>query len=304
MLYICRSIFLVVILSFLIVSCNKEDKEIVPRYKTSEVNFNLSIKNIKDNKENPKKVSRIDVQNSDYNVIRGNVPIGIKGVQVISTHTEQTDQYGYPLTAYKSIYFSDKDSDPSLSIPASMNIVLGRNRFTAYSLSDSDITAKNDKYEYIQKCSRNASDSQKLDFYTKELNKLQPVYAQYEGETTVDIKGKNPSVNINMTTKQARLNIVFENDTKFKATYFVFYALDYANTNLIVSKANSGTSSAIVLNKTNISSYAINIYVRYYRNSGWIKNEGYLKYNGSYDIRVKAGVNKTIIYNLNRAKIN
>lgn len=298
------NILFITILSFLAMSCSKEEREIVPRYKTSAVNFNLDITNIKLKEDTPQKVSKIDIQNADFNVIRGDAPIEIKGVDITSTHYEQKDEYGYPLTAYKSIYFSDKDSDSSLSIPASMNVVLGRNRFTAYSILEDDIEAKNEKYKNIEKCSEAASDSERLQFYNKELKKLQPVYAQYSGETTVDIQGNNPSVNIKMKTQQARLNIVLENNTRFRATFFVFYALDYANTNMIISKANSNTSSAFVLNAPNISSYAVNIYVRYYRNSGWTRNEGYLKYNGSYDIRVNAGVNKTIIYNLKRPRTN
>lgn len=304
MLYICRNILLVVLFSVLAISCNKEDKEMVPRYKTSKVNFNLGIKNIEEEKEKPQKVYKIDFQNSDYNVIRGNAPIEIKGVVISSTHKEQTDKYGYPLKVYKSIFFSDKDSDPSLSIPASMNIVVGRNRFIAYSLLDSEVTAKNEKYRSIAKCPINTTNSEKLNFYTKEINKLQPVYARYRGEATVDIKGDNPSVRINMTTKQAKLNIVFENNTTFRATYFVFYSNDYYNSRLIISKANPGTISAFILNKTNISSNNVNIYVRYYRDNGSTKNEGYLKYDGSLDVRVNAGVNKTIIYNLSRAKVD
>lgn len=298
------NILFITILSLFAISCNKEEREIVPRYKTSEVNFNLDITNIKLKEDTPQKLAKINVQNADFNVIRGDAPIEIKGVQIISTHYEQNDEYGYPLSAYKSIYFSDEDSDSSLSIPASMNVVLGKNRFTAYSIPEDDTEAKNEKYKYITKCTETASNTDKLKFYNEELKKLQPVYAQYRGETTVNIQGNKPTVNIDMNTQQARLNIVLENNTKFKATFFVFYAVDYANTNLVISKANSNTSSAFVLNATNISSYAVNIYVRYYRSNGWIKNEGYLKYNGSYDIRVKAGVNKTIIYNLKRPRTN
>jgi hypothetical protein len=107
-----------------------------------------------------------------------------------------------------------------------------------------------------------------------------------------------------MTTQQARLNIIFENDTKYKATFFVFYATDYTNNNLIIEKANVGSSSAFIFNATDISSNPVNIYIRFFKKDGKIKKEGYLKYNGSYDIRVLAGVNKTIIYNLKKAKLN
>jgi hypothetical protein len=331
----------------------------VPRYKTSEVSFNIGIQSatttttIENNSTTSESrrynlasiTAQLDMpprlnipsqaeihsmsevpsqaggtsQEDIYDVIRGDAPLCVDGVSVRATHQSYTDEHGDLLETSRDFYFAGKDEASSETVSAAMNIPLGINEFVASSIASDYAYAHSEKYESIGKYKKRWKGDTRWEFHRDQLALEHPVYADFTGTTTVEIKDNNPSINIDMTTQQSRLNIVFENKSRFYATYYVFYALNYSGHNYVIENQGRDVVSAVVLNSDDLANSPINVYVRYSnRDSNWyydwsshswkervrytVVSQGYIRYNGSYDIIPESGLDKTIVFQLNKRR--
>jgi hypothetical protein len=338
-------ISLLLIIALLIASCDREGRELVPRYKTSEVSFNIGIQSVtttitttatennsatlESSLDNSARIAaqveippRLNItskvkissmsevpsqaggfsQSDVSDVVRGEAPLYISGVSIRATHQFYTDKNNDLLTTSRNFYFADKDESSYWTVPASMNIPLGINKFVATSIPSEDAFAFNEIYEKITKYNKRKHGGSIIGYYRDLLAKEQPVYAEFTGSTSVDVQDNNPIVDIEMSTQQSRLNLVFENRSKFTMSYVIFYANDYRECNFWIEDRPKGSASAVVFNSDDLANNDINIYVMYYDRNGYEVDWEYLEYNNSYDIKAEPGVNKTLVFKFKKRR--
>jgi len=299
-------LFNLFLIAGMMISCNEEEQDIVPKYKESRVSFGIgnSIQ-VKSNTCIEQRTSRVK-SSKVSNVLRGNAPMHIDGVRINAIHQSLRDSRNNPLSS--EVVFEYAEEGEIGTEQVSMSIPCGENEFIANSISNA--VAKNKVYK--AKLDRFYSDiwwdaseeelqQEKIDYYSKFLEDIHPIYTEYTGSVIANVAGENPIVDIPMSTKGARFSIVLETTWDYYVSVTASYKVKGSSRKLTINKAAPQTVSAIVINEKDLTggtqiSIKVQVYEKRGRRYKRVRKFNLYK-NGRTKYSTATGVNKTLIIN-------
>lgn len=292
-------IFFSFIILLSIFSCT--DEKVAPEinYETTNVSFDIGLDQLESN--NTIEIS--DVSNAPFKttaINRGRAPSYIKGISITATHKLYKNEDGTPVSITEHFDFDDDYSSSSLT--AKMDIALGENIITIKTIPKDDergnpIIGYNQPYYNLPMCSASTSQTARVRYYSDILINKQPIYLEYTGKKEVNIQKVNSPISIDMSTTQGRLNVVFENISRYPSAYIV----NYINRGLFYLEmpiVGAGSASACVLNRADLSENTLEIVVKCFNSdsSGDLRHT----YIISSGLEIRKGVNRTVVFRLNK----
>jgi|GEM_PF-1375912 len=309
-----RYVFLICFIVSLLTACSDEQSTEGLDIKTVRVDFNLSMISRTPSVVNKSsKLSKSSSIEKVSNVLRGDAPIEVKGVEITAVNQDFFDENNDPITTKGEFTFTNFGNVGGESI--SMEVPLGRNEFTAETTSVEALSKAytNEFYQYQYDWSLSEADDykQKIKYYTNLVNELQPVYAVYKGNVSKTITDKDNSVNIPMSTESCRFNIIIETSWQYEIVAIVQYRINGVRKTIKTNtrkRIENGYASAIVLNDKDLTENTyITIKLQLYkwndRRNKFIKvRKKHIVKDGSRNYKTERGVNKTLIINYNASE--
>ncbi|MGB5990386.1 MAG: hypothetical protein WBG43_11700 [Marinifilaceae bacterium] len=295
------SIYITFLILISLFSCSDKNEELLASYETSEISFNIPFAQTPS--VNLKQSSGL----SNVSSVSGftgtaTIPSYVKEIKITAIHKTYKNDDGTPLTVSKIFVVNDGVTGfkklPTLELP------LGKNLIKVETVPQEDdmgqlLVGYNKAYYNIPICPASTSKAARVRYYSDILSKKQTTYFEYIGTKEINVELKNTNVSVNMTTPQSRLNIVFENISKYPSAYIVNYVnlgLCYIQMPIVGTK----TASACVLNRADLSENSLEVCVKCFDpdTSGDFSHL-YMIYS---NLKTAAGVNRTVVFRLNRNK--
>lgn len=226
-------------ISVILSSCVKNtSKDEIATPKTTEVGISIKTNSLENQSSVNRASSRINAVELGYK--RNYAPVYVSGVELTAKYLDLSSV----ADVSKQFLFVDGNTggaDIKMSVP------LGRNRFIAVSVNK--YLPKVGTYEdAIEKQVIERTDADKLEYYSAELIKLQPIYAVFNGELEHVVTETGNSINIPMVTKTARYGVVLESSENYDITM----SATLGSTSRVVEKKIGSKASAIVFNDANV----------------------------------------------------
>lgn len=295
------SIYIIFLILISLFSCTDENEELLASYETSKISFNIPF--VQSPSVNVKQSSGL-LNISSVSGFTGTttIPSYVKEIKITAIHKTYKNEDGTPLTVSKIFVVNEGVTGfkklPTLELP------LGENLIKVETIPQEDdmgqlLVGYNKAYYNIPICPASTSKDARVRYYSDILSKRQNTYFEYTGTKEINVEIKHTTVSVNMTTSQSRINIVFENLSVYPSAYIVNYVnvgLCYIQMPIVGTK----TASACVLNRADLSENSLEVCVKCFDpdTSGDFSHL-YMIYS---NLNTEAGVNRTVVFRLNRDK--
>jgi hypothetical protein len=294
-------IYITLLILFSLFSCKDEDKELSASYETSKISFNIPFsQDASDSIKQSKGLSKVPANSSFTGT--ASIPTYVKEIKITAIHKTYKNDDGTPLTISK--IFAVNEGVTGFKKLPSLELPLGANLIKVETVPQEDdmgqlLVGYNKAYYNIPLCPASTSKAARIRYYSDILSKKQTTYFEYTGTKEINVELVNTNVSVNMTTSQSRINIVFENLSKYPSAYIV----NYVNVGLCYIQmpiVGTQTASACVLNRSDLSENSLEVCVKCFDpdTSGDFSHL-YMIYS---NLNTEAGVNRTVVFRLNRDK--
>lgn len=267
-------LYIAIILIMTLASCSENIKDVNPEIDKTEVSFDIKTT---DNLEKSK-VSKV----GEYD--RGSAPVYVSGVNIEAIYQEAVDNIVEGTFNYVDMGES--------GIAISMLIPFGSNKFEARSIATYSAASE----AFLNDIEKASGDEAKNVFYSAKLIEKLPIYAIFNGETIKTITESDKSVDIAMTTNNARYSVVLETSDK----YDIDMSVICNGASLEILKANNSKASAVVFNNADLEgAHDVLITLKIYAKGKSELLKTIEVKDGEDFYATKGGVNNTLVLNYN-----